>query len=84
LEHRQQKFAGSPAEAAGLFHPDAESIHPFAGSGRTGRPLMDLELMQSGYPTIDGKFTDRRRYYDAYCRSGGAEAKTPAGGEVCR
>ena len=55
-------------------------IHPFInGNGRTGRLLMNLELMQNGYPAIDVRFSDRRRYYDAfdaYYRSGSAEPMT--------
>lgn len=65
-------------EAIALFHLDFEGIHPFIdGNGRTGRLLMNLELMQNGYPAIDVKFTDRRRYYDAfdaYCRNQNANA----------
>ena len=54
-------------EAIALFHLDFEGVHPFIdGNGRTGRLLMNLELMQAGYPAIDVKFTDRRRYYDAF------------------
>ena len=27
---------------------------------------VNLELMKAGYPPIDIKFTDRKRYYDAF------------------
>lgn len=27
---------------------------------------MNFELMQNGYPPINVKFTDRKRYYDAF------------------
>jgi len=49
------------------FHIRFEGIHPFIdGNGRTGRLLVNLELMKAGYPPIDIKFTDRKRYYDAF------------------
>lgn len=54
-------------ERVSRFHLEFEGIHPFIdGNGRTGRLLLNLELMQNGYPPIDVKFTDRRKYYDAF------------------
>ena len=49
------------------FHIEFEGIHPFIdGNGRTGRLLVNLELMKAGYPPIYIKFTDRMAYYNAF------------------
>lgn len=54
-------------ERIALFHLEFEGIHPFIdGNGRTGRLILNLDLIRNGYPPINVKFTDRKRYYDAF------------------
>lgn len=67
VNHADRKAKMHLVEAVALFHLDFEGIHPFIdGNGRTGRLLINLELMQNGYPAIDVKFSDRRKYYQAF------------------
>ena len=54
-------------ERAALFHLKFEGIHPFLdGNGRTGRLILNLMLMQAGYPPINVRYSDRKRYYEAF------------------
>lgn len=36
------------------------------GNGRTGRLILNLELIKAGLLPINIKFTDRRRYYECF------------------
>lgn len=54
-------------EKVARFHLDFEGTHPFIdGNGRTGRLVLNLELMKRGYPPISVKFTDRKNYYECF------------------
>lgn len=54
-------------ERIARFHLEFEGIHPFIdGNGRTGRLIMNLDLIRNGYPPINVKFTDRKHYYEAF------------------
>ena len=49
------------------FHMAFERIHPFIdGNGRTGRLIMNLELIKSGYCPVDVKYADRGLYIDCF------------------
>ena len=66
-ENEERKKTMHPIERIARFHLEFEGIHPFIdGNGRTGRLILNLELIRNGYPAINVKFTDRKRYYDAF------------------
>ena len=66
-KNEERKATMSHIERIALFLLEFEGIHPFIdGNGRTGRLLMNLDLIRNGYPPINVKFTDRKRYYDAF------------------
>lgn len=65
--NEERKKIMSVIERVARFHLEFEGIHPFVdGNGRTGRLIMNLELIRNGYPPINVKFADRKRYYDAF------------------
>ena len=70
MEQLLRNFAASTEHIVtklARFHIEFEGIHPFIdGNGRTGRLLVNLELMKAGFPPIDIKFTDRIAYYNAF------------------
>jgi Fic family protein len=54
-------------EAVAEFHLRFENIHPFIdGNGRTGRLVLNLELIKAGFLPVNIKFTDRNKYYDCF------------------
>jgi Fic family protein len=56
----------NPIEMAALMHHQFVWIHPFFdGNGRTVRLIMNLYLMQKGFPPAIILKADRRKYYDA-------------------
>ncbi|HIY83044.1 Fic family protein [Rubneribacter sp.] len=64
-------LAKSPVANAALFHLVFEDVHPFGdGNGRTGRVLLNYQLMMAGYPPIVFKADQESasRYYGALSR----------------
>jgi len=61
-------------EFVARFHLEFESVHPFIdGNGRVGRLLLNLQLMQAGWPPLKFKLENRAEYircFDDYHRSG--------------
>lgn len=79
-KNEARKNEMTTVERIAHFHLEFEGIHPFIdGNGRTGRLLLNLELIRDGFPPINVKFTDRKRYYDAFdafYRDGDADKMT--------
>ena len=65
--HASHKDSLHPVQLAAEMHEKLVSIHPFVdGNGRTARLVMNLILLQSGYPitVIASDRTRRTNYYD--------------------
>lgn len=79
LDYEDMKRRRHIIEAVAEFHLRFEGVHPFIdGNGRTGRLILNLELIKSGLLPVNIKFADRRKYYncfDNYYTSGGNPAK---------
>ncbi|MFQ5340348.1 MAG: Fic family protein [Anaerolineae bacterium] len=79
VPHLMQGFAEWLATDARLLHPVQRAseahhrlvyIHPFIdGNGRTARLVMNLLLMQDGYPPTVIRKVDRRSYYSALAKA---------------
>ncbi|WP_288407773.1 Fic family protein [uncultured Herbaspirillum sp.] len=66
LDWYQQADTLHPVARAAQLHTRFVKIHPVVdGNGRTGRLLLNLELMKSGYPPAVIHKEDRLAYYDA-------------------
>lgn len=53
-----------PVELASIIHHKLVNIHPFFdGNGRTSRLVMNIVLMQAGFPLVVILKSDRQRYY---------------------
>ncbi|MBQ2848189.1 MAG: Fic family protein [Clostridia bacterium] len=80
IEDKKRAETMNIIERIARFHLEFEGIHPFIdGNGRTGRLVLNLDLIRNGYPPINVKFTDRKRYYeafDAYYRNNNASKMT--------
>jgi Fic family protein len=72
LMHKLVKWVGDnktklhPVELAAILHHKLVYIHPFFdGNGRTARLLMNVMLMQAGYPLAVILKNDRKKYYQS-------------------
>lgn len=55
-----------PLEKAAIFHGNFERIHPFEdGNGRAGRMLLNIMLINNGYPPLIIRKTQRLAYFSA-------------------
>jgi Fic family protein len=69
-EYHENKKTIPVPELAAWLHYRFVCIHPFIdGNGRTSRLLMNLALMQNGYPAAIILNVDRKKYYEALRRA---------------
>ncbi len=59
-----------PIELASIMHHKLVSIHPFDdGNGRTSRLIINVILLQQGYPLITILKNDRKKYYQSLSKA---------------
>ncbi len=67
---KQNKNKLHPIELAAIVHHKIVFIHPFFdGNGRTARLVMNIILMQNGYPLAIILKNDRKRYYNTLSKA---------------
>ncbi|MGL4605883.1 MAG: Fic family protein [Eubacteriaceae bacterium] len=67
LDYETMKQDKHIIEAIAEFHLRFEGIHPFIdGNGRTGRLILNFELIKAGLLPVNIKFSDRRNYYECF------------------
>ena len=67
LEDNREWTKNNILIAVSKFHLEFETIHPFIdGNGRTGRLLMNLELIKNGYLPINIKYNDIEKYFSCF------------------
>jgi Fic family protein len=64
--YSESRLSFHPVELAAELHAEFVGVHPFVdGNGRTGRLLMNLTLMQTGFPPAIITVEQRLAYYQA-------------------
>lgn len=59
-----------PIELASILHHKLVAIHPFDdGNGRTARLVMNIMLLQAGYPLVIILKNDRKKYYETLSKA---------------
>lgn len=67
---RKNKSKIHIVELASIVHHKIAFIHPFTdGNGRTARLVMNLLLMQKGYPLVVILNNDRKKYYSSLSKA---------------
>lgn len=73
---KENKNKLHPIELSAFLHHKLVNIHPFFdGNGRTARLVMNIILLQAGYPLVFVLKNDRRKYYDTLSK---ADRNNPA------